>query len=172
MFRQTARFASRVAASQQRRAFSSQNAQHSVAPKKVAAVVGGSILLWVAFKPSESQNAGFFSGSAQPVDIKKVRTDIADAIEAEDAKRGDGTSIGPTLVRLAWHASGTYSIFDKTGGSNGATMRFKPDAEWGANAGLKVARDFVDQIVKKHPGLSVADAWTLAGGECLSLLFC
>jgi hypothetical protein len=30
-------------------------------------------------------------------------------IEAEDKRRGDGTGIGPTFVRLAWHASGTYS---------------------------------------------------------------
>lgn len=30
-------------------------------------------------------------------------------MEAEDEKRGDGTSIAGTLVRLAWHASGTYS---------------------------------------------------------------
>ena len=78
---------------------------------------------------------------------------------------GDGTSIAPTLVRLAWHSSGTYSAFDKTGGSNGATMRFKPDSEWGANAGLKVARDFMETIVKKNPGISAGDAWTLAGGN-------
>lgn len=30
-------------------------------------------------------------------------------MEAEDAVREDGTSIAGTLVRLAWHASGTYS---------------------------------------------------------------
>lgn len=30
-------------------------------------------------------------------------------MEAEDASREDGTSIAGTLVRLAWHASGTYS---------------------------------------------------------------
>mmetsp|Transcript_108461 Transcript_108461/g.305754 ORF Transcript_108461/g.305754 Transcript_108461/m.305754 type:complete len:335 (+) Transcript_108461:42-1046(+) len=99
---------------------------------------------------------------AAAVDIKKVKEEIAAAIEAEDEKRGDGTSIGPTLVRLAWHASGTYSIHDRTGGSNGATMRFKPENSWGANAGLGGARDFLEGIKKKH-GLSYADTWTLAG---------
>jgi catalase (peroxidase I) len=29
-------------------------------------------------------------------------------IDAEDRRREDGTGIGPTFVRLAWHASGTY----------------------------------------------------------------
>ncbi len=172
MFRQTARFTARVASSHQRRAYSSQNSQRTVTSSNFAKAVGGGILLFVAFKPTESHNAGLFSSSSASVDLKKVRADLAAAIEVEDAKRGDGTSIAPTLVRLAWHASGTYSIFDKTGGSNGATMRFKPDAEWGANAGLKVARDFVDGIVKKHPGLSVADAWTLAGGMQNFLFYC
>ena len=74
------------------------------------------------------------------VDIKKLKSDLADLIDADSEKRNDGTSMGPTLVRLAWHASGTYSLKDKTGGSNGATMRFNPEASWGANAGLKLAR--------------------------------
>lgn len=40
------------------------------------------------------------------------------------------------LIRLAWHASGTYDKDTKTGGSNYATMRFKPESEHGANNGL------------------------------------
>jgi cytochrome c peroxidase len=31
------------------------------------------------------------------------------------------------LIRLAWHAAGTYDKESKTGGSNGATMRFSPE---------------------------------------------
>ena len=121
------------------------------------------------FVAATAAAAGVVAFSMQPthssgVDIKKVKEDIADAIAADDERRGDGTSIGPTLVRLAWHAAGTYSTFDKTGGSNGATMRFDPECSWGANAGLKVARDFLEGIKKKH-GLSYADTWTLAGGS-------
>ena len=63
----------------------------------------------------------------------------------------------------AWHASGTYSAKDGTGGSNGSTMRFASEAGWGANAGLKVARDLLAPIAAAHPGLSTADLWTLAG---------
>jgi catalase (peroxidase I) len=43
----------------------------------------------------------------------------------------------PMAVRLAWHASGTYSKEDKTGGSDGATMRFAPESEDDANAGFE-----------------------------------
>ncbi len=52
-------------------------------------------------------------------------------------------SLGPVLVRLAWHASGTYDKQSKTGGSNGATMRFEPESTDGANAGLQHARYFL-----------------------------
>lgn len=36
-----------------------------------------------------------------------------------------------------------------TGGSNGATMRFAPEGDHGANAGLKAARDFLEPIKGK-----------------------
>ena len=49
--------------------------------------------------------------------------------------RIDG-SLAPVLIRLAWHASGTYDKSEKTGGSNYATMRFKPESTHGANNGL------------------------------------
>lgn len=35
------------------------------------------------------------------------------------------------------------SKVDGTGGSNGSCMRMSPEKDWGANAGLGVARDFV-----------------------------
>ena len=41
----------------------------------------------------------------------------------------DDGSYGPVLLRLAWHASGTYDKDTKTGGSNGATMR-KPSTTY------------------------------------------
>jgi len=71
--------------------------------------------------------------------------------------------MGPTIVRLAWHASGTYDAASKTGGSEGATMRFAPESEHGANAGLNVARDALEPVKKMFPDISYADLWTLAG---------
>jgi len=67
------------------------------------------------------------------------------------------------FVRLAWHAAGTYDKNSKTGGSNGATMRYPPESTDGANAGLDQARNFLEPIKKKFPGISYADLWTLAG---------
>ncbi|CAG8562386.1 6915_t:CDS:2 [Dentiscutata erythropus] len=75
----------------------------------------------------------------------------------------DDGSIGPVLVRLAWHASGTYDKVTKTGGSDGATMRYAIEANDPANAGLAYARDFLEPIKEKHPWISYGDLWTLAG---------
>ena len=69
----------------------------------------------------------------------------------------------PMAVRLAWHASGTYSAADQTGGSDGATMRFEPESEDGANASLGIERDVLEPVKREFPELSYADIWTLAG---------
>lgn len=128
-----------------------------LATKGCAAAVGA-----ICLGITVSEAAGWF-GTPVATNMDSLKKDIITAIEAEDAKRGDGTSIAPTLIRLAWHAAGTYSVFDKTGGSNGATMRFAPECNWGANAGLAGARTFLEGVKKKH-SISYADLWTFAGG--------
>ena len=75
----------------------------------------------------------------------------------------DDGSYGPVLLRLAWHASGTYDKETGTGGSNGATMRFAPEGDHGANAGLKAARDFLEPVKQQFPWISYSDLWILAG---------
>ena len=80
------------------------------------------------------------------VDTNVVKKVIADLIEKDMEKRGDGTSLTGTFVRLAWHCAGTFSKEDGSGGSNGARMRFNPEANWGANAGLVMARDALEPV--------------------------
>jgi len=98
-----------------------------------------------------------------------AKKDILKIIADDEEKRADGSSIGPTLVRLAWHASGTYNAKDGTGGSNGSTMRTQPESAWGANAGLGPARDTLAGLSAKH-GLSHADIWTLAGAVAIEAM--
>lgn len=113
-------------------------------------------------------------------DYQKVYDTIAKLLEEKDDY--DDGSYGPVLLRLAWHASGTYvsrhptrpnrkhlltlDSYDKqtnTGGSNGATMRFAPESDHGANAGLKAARDFLEPVKAQFPWISYSDLWILAG---------
>ncbi|EEH07385.1 cytochrome c peroxidase [Histoplasma capsulatum G186AR] len=94
-------------------------------------------------------------------DYQKVYDEIAKLLVEKDDY--DDGSYGPVLVRLAWHASGTYDKTSGTGGSNGATMRFSPEGDHSANAGLKAARDFLEPVKAKFPWISYSDLWTLAG---------
>lgn len=91
----------------------------------------------------------------------QVYNEIAKILE-EDSNYDDG-SYGPIFVRLAWHASGTYDKASGTGGSNKGTMRFEPESKHGANAGLHIAREKLEKIKQKFPGISYGDLWTLAG---------
>ncbi|CAL5873556.1 uncharacterized protein PFLUO_LOCUS7836 [Penicillium psychrofluorescens] len=96
-------------------------------------------------------------------DYQKVYDEIAKLLAAETDY--DDGSYGPVLVRLAWHASGTYDKETGTGGSNGATMRFAPESDHGANAGLKIAREFLEPVKAKFPWITYSDLWTM-GGAC------
>ncbi|GES62392.1 heme peroxidase [Aspergillus terreus] len=128
-------------------------------------------LLWAGLAAVGGAGAFFYLNGGDSVssqnfvpskaDYQKVYDEIARKL-ADETDYDDG-SYGPVLVRLAWHASGTYDKETGTGGSNGATMRFAPESDHGANAGLKHARDFLEPIKAKFPWISYSDLWTLAG---------
>jgi catalase (peroxidase I) len=92
-----------------------------------------------------------------------------DALKSEVrcALINDKVNACPMAIRVAWHASGTYCKESGTGGSDGATMRFEPEATDGANAGLSIIRDMLHPVQMKHPDLSAADLWTTAGAAAV-----
>ncbi|GAX18607.1 cytochrome c peroxidase [Fistulifera solaris] len=100
----------------------------------------------------------FWPSFSWAVDYKEVAKDIEDLVRADPDK-------GPTLVRLAWHSSGTYDQKSKTGGSGQGTIRFAEELAHGGNAGLKdTAVQWLEPIHAKYDGLiSYADLYTLAG---------
>lgn len=122
---------------------------------------GSSSLLWLTGAAIAGAGGYYFysqGASATPKvftptkeDYQKVYNEIAGRLEEKDDY--DDGSYGPVLVRLAWHASGTYDKETKTGGSDGATMRFAPEGDHGANAGLKVARDFLEPVKGQFPAV-------------------
>jgi len=118
---------------------------------------GSSAWIWLVGAAAAGGGAYLYlnGGSAAPTvfapkfeDYQKVYDAIARRLEEKDDY--DDGSYGPVLLRLAWHASGTYDKETGTGGSNGATMRFAPESDHGANAGLKVARDFLEPVKGKQ----------------------
>jgi cytochrome c peroxidase len=93
-------------------------------------------------------------------DWAQLRKDLEEWMDIEDFDDG---SFAPICIRLAWHSAGTWDPKTQTGGSDGATMRFSPEADHGANAGLHVARNRIREIKAKYPDVTYADLYVLAG---------
>jgi hypothetical protein len=125
-------------------------------------------------KLSEAVNAAVQSDSPDPVAfiaslLSRKASDKGDydAVREElklmmDNSSWDDGSLAPLFIRLAWHSSGTYDEASKTGGSNGAGMRFNSEASDPENAGLHTARAFLEPLRKKFPAISFSDLWVLA----------
>ena len=135
------------------------NAAAHFAIRHAAPAAATGTLLALSLSPASAEA----KAEAAKADVQAVKKSIADLIEDDMERRGDGTSLTGTFVRLAWHSAGTYSKVGGCGGSNGARMRFDPEASWGANAGLDLPRKILAGVKEKHPEISYADLYTLAG---------
>ncbi|TQD82367.1 hypothetical protein C1H46_032059 [Malus baccata] len=71
-------------------------------------------------------------------------------------------SCAPIMLRLSWHDAGTYDAKTKTGGPNGS-IRNEEEYSHGSNNGLKKAIDFCEEVKSKHPRITYADLYQLAG---------
>ncbi|KAJ2903150.1 Cytochrome c peroxidase mitochondrial [Zalerion maritima] len=158
-----------VIANTTRQAFRSQGRRfYSSEPAKSGGV---SPLVWLSLLGAGGAGGYYFYSQGGGASIKNfvatekdyqdVYNEISRLLEEKDEY--DDGSYAPVLLRLAWHCSGTYDKESGTGGSNGATMRFDPEANHGANAGLTNARDFLEPVKAKFPWITYSDLWILAG---------
>ncbi|CAN4112556.1 unnamed protein product [Withania somnifera] len=87
-------------------------------------------------------------------EIEKARRDLRALISIKNC--------APIMLRLAWHDAGTYDAKTKTGGPNGS-IRNEEEFTHGANNGLKIALEFCEAVKSKHPKITYADLYQLAG---------
>jgi len=92
-----------------------------------------------------------------------VRQDLVAMLKAD-------RTLGAGLVRLSFHSSGTYDKLSRSGGSAKGTIRFEQELRHEANAGLEKILPILEPIKKKHPAISYADLYTLAGAVSVEAL--
>jgi catalase-peroxidase len=99
------------------------------------------------------------------LDFEALKKDMhALMTDSQEWWPADWGHYGGLMIRMSWHAAGTYRIADGRGGAGTGNQRFAPINSWPDNVNLDKARRLLWPIKKKYGNkLSWADLITYAG---------
>jgi catalase-peroxidase len=110
--------------------------------------------------------AGFnYREEVKKLDVEALKKDLrALMTDSQEWWPADWGHYGGLMIRMAWHAAGTYRTADGRGGGGTGNQRFAPINSWPDNVSLDKARRLLWPIKKKYGNkISWADLIILAG---------
>ena len=115
---------------------------------------------------SNPYNSDFnYREEVKTLDFKALEKDMHDLMTTPQSWwPADWGHYGGLMIRMAWHAAGTYRVADGRGGAGTGNLRFAPLNSWPDNGNLDKARRLMWPIKKKYGNkISWADLFILAG---------
>ncbi|MCB1439727.1 MAG: catalase/peroxidase HPI [Nitratireductor sp.] len=99
------------------------------------------------------------------LDVTALKKDLNDLMtDSQDWWPADWGNYAGLMIRMAWHAAGSYRLADGRGGGGSGNQRFAPLNSWPDNVSLDKARRLLWPIKKKYGNrISWADLIILAG---------
>ncbi|MCX4189708.1 catalase/peroxidase HPI [Methylophaga sp. OBS3] len=106
-----------------------------------------------------------YRNEVKKLDYEALENDMRQLMtDSQEWWPADWGHYGGLMIRMAWHAAGTYRLADGRGGGGTGNQRFAPLNSWPDNGNLDKARRLLWPLKKKYGNkISWADLFILAG---------